>query len=146
MPPKDSIEITSIESLRQLVELSEVFLAEEHAARKGKSSIELDGVENNPDKPTQIKFNIKVAPSRLIFRLKVTHDSLAARVVVEHEASYSSKQTLDVPQHIAEEFGVDVLVNTLFPLARNTIYASWARLGVRSKNLSLVKRSDIVSS
>lgn len=135
--------INSVEQLRRHVALLDVFLAEEHAARKGKSSVSLDKEENNANNPAAVGFHINVAPSALKFRVSLTHESLSARVVVEYEATYSSTRVFSAPREVIEEFGRYVLTETLFPLARNAVYAAWARLGVRSKSLSLLKRHDI---
>lgn len=142
----DAITIATTDQLRRHVALLDVFLAEEHAARKGKSSVPFDKIENNADNPAAVAFNIEVAPSALKFRVTLTHESLAARVVVEYEASYSSKNVFTAPRDVVEEFGREILINTLFPLARNAVYAAWARLGVRSKHLSLLRLDDIAPS
>lgn len=114
MPHEPARVITDLDDLRTRVELSEIFLAEEHAARKGKSSVALDKVENNAENPAHVSLGITAAPSRLVFRVKVIHESLAARVTVEYEASYSSPSVITVPREILEKFATDVLINTLF--------------------------------
>jgi hypothetical protein len=146
MPAEPVRTISSVEELRQAVELSEVFLAEEHSARKGKSSVGFDKIETNAENPAQIALDIKVAPTRLVFRVTVVHESLAARVMVEYEAAYSSRNPITVPRGILDQFARIVLTNTLFPLARNSIYSAWARLGVRSKHLSLLKGAEMAES
>jgi hypothetical protein len=143
MPTEQAKAISTVDELHKAVELSEIFLAEEHSARKGKSSVPLDKVENNAENPAQVTLDIKVAPIRLVFRAKIVHESLSARVSVEYEASYSSRTAIDAPREIVEQFAKSVLINTMFPLARNSIYGAWARLGVRSKHLGLLKRIDI---
>lgn len=142
----DAIPISTADQLRNHLALLDVFLVEDHATRKGKGSVPFDKVENNANNPAAVAFNIEVAPSALKFRVTLTHDSLAARVVVEYEATYSSKNVFTAPRDVIEDFGREALINTLFPLARNAVYAAWARLGVRSKHLSLLRLDDIASS